>query len=264
MKRVLCGVIILLLTALSQVGGVIYAIALLVRSRVPFARTRVGLAALFVGLYALAWFPIERAAAVGGRVGLPCVERGGLSASVVSCALHRHYATPDLAEIVAALAGDVDARFDGTVTRALDANFPLFDGVPLPPHLSHDDGEKIDLAFYYVRDGIYQSGALGSPLGYWKFERPRAGEQDACGASAGPLRWDMTWFAPSTRSELMLDEARTRFALNWLARDGARRGVGKVFLEPHLAERMRVSGDVIRFQGCHAARHDDHIHLQLR
>lgn len=264
MKWVIHGVIILLLTVLTQVGGLIYAAALLARGGVPIAKTRVGLTVLFVGLYALAWFPIERAATLGGRVGLPCVARDALSASVVSCALHRHYVTPELAAILAALAEDADARFDGTLTRALDANFPFFDGVPLPPHLSHDDGEKVDLAYYYARDGAYQRGALGSWLGYWKFERPRDGESQICSPIRSGLRWDMAWFAPLTRADLVLDEPRTRYALNWLAVEGAERGVGKVFVEPHLAERMGVRGRVIRFQGCRAARHDDHIHVQLR
>jgi hypothetical protein len=74
----------------------------------------------------------------------------------------------------------------------------------------------------------------------------------------------MQWFGAFTRDDLVLDEARTRFALRWLAREGPGQGLGKVFVEPHLRERLGVSGDVIRFQGCAAARHDDHIHIQLR
>lgn len=31
----------------------------------------------------------------------------------------------------------------------LDANFPFKDGFPLLPHLSHDDGRKVDIAFMY-------------------------------------------------------------------------------------------------------------------
>ena len=40
---------------------------------------------------------------------------------------------------------------------------------------------------------------------------------------------------------------------------------GKILLEPHLAHRLGVEGRPnIRFQGCRAARHDDHIHVQIR
>lgn len=54
--------------------------------------------------------------------------------------------------------------------------------------------------------------------------------------------------------------ARMRFALDWLNRDPR---VGKVLLEPHLKAQFAPGAGKIRFQGCHAARHDDHIHLQL-
>ena len=74
----------------------------------------------------------------------------------------------------------------------------------------------------------------------------------------------MAWFAPFTANDLELDADRTGYALRWLASSGAQDGVGKVFVEPHLAQRLNVSGSVIRFQGCRAARHDDHIHVQLR
>lgn len=256
--------VIVLLTLLTQVGGVIYGLALWLRPRFPWASSSLGLARLFVALYAVAWFPIGQIATLGGRKPLPCVERAGLSASVVSCALHRNYVTPDLFNMLTALSQDVARRFPGARTRALDANFPFFDGVPLPPHLSHDDGEKVDLAFHYTRHGAPAPGALASPLGYWRFEQPREGDPLPCGTHSQGWRWNMEWFAPFTRHDLMLDEERTRYVLRWLASTGAERGVGKVFVEPHLAERLGVSGDVIRFQGCRAARHDDHIHVQLR
>lgn len=257
------GAVIFLLTLLTQVGGVIYAAALWGRRFAPFAATRLGFAGWAFLIYALAWFPVGWIAVLGGREALPCLPRGDLSASAFSCAFHRHYASPDLVAIASALARDIDQRFPGTSTRALDGSFPFFDGFPLPPHLSHDDGEKLDLAFYYERNGEYRRGALGSPLGYWKFEWPRRGEPQPCGEDAAGLRWDMAWFAPFTRGGLALEEERTRFALNWLAREGAQRGVRKVFVEPHLAQRLGVRGAVIRFQGCRAARHDDHIHIQL-
>jgi len=256
--------LIVLLTVVSQVGGVLYALALWARPRLSWASSAAGFAGLFVAIYALAWLPISQLAGLGGRKPLPCIERSGLSASVFSCALHRHYVTPELFNVVTALAEDVAQRFPGAQTRALDGGFPFVDGVPLPPHLSHDDGEKVDLAFHYMRHGEPAPGELGSLLGYWRFEQPRASEPQPCGAQSQGWRWNMEWFVPFTRADLTLDEERTRYALRWLANAGARQGVGKVFVEPHLAQRLNVSGEAIRFQGCRAARHDDHIHVQLR
>jgi len=256
--------LIVLLTLLTQVGGAVYGLALWLRPRFAWAATSLGFASLFVALYAVTWFPIGQLAALGGRKPLPCIERAGLSASLVSCALHRNYVAPQLFDVIASLSADVAQRYPGGKTRALDASFPFFDDVPLPPHLSHDDGEKVDLAFHYTRGGEPAPGALASPIGYWRFEQPREGEPLPCGTRSQGWRWNMEWFAPFTSRDLVLDDERTRHVLRWLASTGAQRGVGKVFVEPHLAERLNASGDVIRFQGCRVARHDDHIHVQLR
>lgn len=255
---------IVLLTVLTQVGGAIYGLALWLRPRFVWASSSLGLAGLSVALYAIAWFPVGQLAALGGRKPLPCIENAGLSASIVSCALHRNDVTPQLLGVIDALSEDVAQRYPGAQTRALDANFPFLDGVPLLPHLSHDDGEKVDLAFHYARRGEPAPGALACPIGYWRFEQPREGDPLPCGTRSQGWRWNMEWFAPFTRRDLVLDEERTRYVLRWLASTGAERGVGKVFVEPHLAERLGVTGGVVRFQGCRAARHDDHIHVQLR
>jgi len=40
-------------------------------------------------------------------------------------------------------------------------------------------------------------------------------------------------------------------------------GVKKIFLEPHLKQRMGLTHPKIRFHGCHSVRHDDHIHIEI-
>ena len=69
----------------------------------------------------------------------------------------------------------------------------------------------------------------------------------------------MAWFQPLNRA-LRLDEARTQALIRALLHDTR---VAKVFVEPSLAARLGVSGEKLRFQGCRAARHDDHVHMQL-
>lgn len=39
--------------------------------------------------------------------------------------------------------------------------------------------------------------------------------------------------------------------------------VQKILLEPHLRDTLAVRFDKVRFQGCFAARHDNHIHFQI-
>ena len=140
-------------------------------------------------------------------------------------------------------------RFPGSATRVLDANFPFFDGFPLLPHLSHDDGRKVDIAIWY------EGGPLRSPIGYFTFE---PGPTD-CPARWLTLRWDLDWLQPLW-PDLPLDAPRTAHAVEWIAADPR---VEKLFLEPHLQSSMGLAHPKLRFQGCRAARHDDHIHLQL-
>jgi hypothetical protein len=49
--------------------------------------------------------------------------------------------------------------------------------------------------------------------------------------------------------------------VNFFAADPS---IEKVFIEPHLKNRLQLTSPKVRFQGCHAARHDDHVHVQVR
>lgn len=260
---------ILLLTVVTQIGGLAYLLALLFRGLL-FRHSRrrgVALLLLFVILYGGATAALD-AGVVTRRAGLPCWESGGahlVSASPLTCLLNRHYVTPGTHGAVASLAEHMNARFPGTLTQTLDAGFPFLVGFPLLPHLSHDDGRKVDLAFYYKgADATYQRGALASPLGYWGFTPPAPGEPQPCaGETKGlSLRWDTDWFQPLVRDDLTMDEARTKAALQWLTAEGKEHGVARILLEPHLTSRLGLASDMIRFQGCAAARHDDHIHVE--
>lgn len=57
-----------------------------------------------------------------------------------------------------------------------------------------------------------------------------------------------------------LDELRTAAQMDRFISD---QRVGKIFIEPHLAQTLGLNDPKVRFQGCRAARHDDHIHIQL-
>lgn len=258
------GVIVLALTLLTQVGGAIYLAALVLRRRLPL-RPRIALAAAFVGLYALAWFPVQGAAALAGRVGLPCTEQGALRvATPLYCVLHRHYVSRESLRLARGLAQAVNERYPGTLTQTLDASFPFLNGFPLLPHLSHDDGRGLDVAFYYAEDGEYERGALRSPIGYWAFEQPTPRERQPCrGVRGASLRWDQDWFQPFVRQDLVADNGRLTTAIVWLSRQGRPLGARRVLIEPHMADRLGVSRGFVRFQGCRAARHDDHFHIDV-
>lgn len=257
-----------ILTVLTQIGGVVLLLSwLLGRTILPEKRRLALQALLFISLYvACTWWVIPPLAARAGRTALRCRASSGqpyAAALKLYCALNRNYVDPRLAAMLTALARDIDRTYPGTTTLYLDANFPFLDGFPMTPHLSHDDGLKLDLAFFYTSpDGKYVPYQLRSPIGYGGFEERRPDEvRPPCPAPLVEHHWKLAFDPPP---DIALDIQRTGAALRWLATKGPTYGVEKIFIEPYLAERLGVSSPVVGFQGCHAARHDDHIHVQMR
>ncbi|WP_299023855.1 hypothetical protein [uncultured Sulfitobacter sp.] len=237
---------ITLLTLITQLGGLAWLAALLFRRR--FLAFCAAYLALSLGAV---WV-----APLTGRVPLPCLAGGALQMqSPLYCALNRHYVTPELAEVLTDYASQMNRRFDGTTTLVLDANFPFVNGYPLLPHLSHHDGRKADIAFYYRNEAGYLDRTTRAPFGYFAFQDGPT----TCPDNRLTLRWDMAWLQPLW-PDLALDPQRMETSLRLLAADPR---VGKLFIEPHLKQRFAPQIDKIRFQGCRAARHDDHIHIQL-
>lgn len=247
MMRVLAhGALVLALTVLTQLGGLAWLLALTFRRRVL----------VFAVAYAVLWGGAQNVAPAFGRVPVPCSGEVLRAQSWVYCAMLRNFVTPEMLAVAEDAAALVARDFPGTVTLALDGNFPFGNGIPLMPHLSHDDGEKLDFAFYYADAGGYVAGRTASPLGYFAFQR--AGEE-TCPPVWLTLRWDMAWFQPLVR-DMVLEPDRTSALIRAVLADPR---VGKVFVEPPLAARLGLQGDKLRFQGCRAARHDDHLHVQL-
>lgn len=266
LKWLLTIAVVVLLTLLTQLGGLVWLVALgLTRRR------RAGIPvflALFLGLYAAGSALSHAVAPIFGRVPLPCFDDGTSRLKMQSplfCVLNRQYVVPELREAASALSRHMGQAFPGTTTLALDANFPFFNGFPLFPHLSHSDGRKLDIAFFYQdAAGNYLDTATRSPVGYFAFEQPRPGSILPCRDREDllTLRWDLDFLQSLWRS-LSLEEGRTGEALRWLSGEGSSFGIEKIFVEPHLAQRLGVEAESIRFQGCRAARHDDHIHMQV-
>lgn len=191
-----------------------------------------------------------------GREPLPCVESNGLQMqSKFFCVLNRHYVVPELKEVLVDLSAKVRSEYPETTTLVLDANFPFLTGFPLLPHLSHNDGRKVDLAFYYRDSEGYLPKVTRSWVGYFAFE---SGKTD-CPNNFLTLRWDLDWLQ-QLWPNYQLEPERTKAALRLLISDDR---VGKILIEPHLKLALGVQSSKVRFQGCRAARHDDHIHLQL-
>lgn len=266
------GLVTLLLTILTQVGGLAYLLNFLgyrwidARLQHPWARRSAKLGT-FVGLYLLISLVIlPPLAAVFGRVPLPWGTAHHLCPHTRwICLLNRHYVRPALRDLAFAAGDHLAERFPGTTLYYLDANFPLLNGFPLVPHLSHNDGKKLDLGFFY-QDPASATPMDGGPswLGYGIHvaSMPDEIDQAAICTEKGYWQYDLlrSFVPQGPKARYDFDAQRTKALVEFLAGQGA---TGKIFLEPHLKARMGLRSEKIRFHGCQAVRHDDHIHLQL-
>lgn len=154
----------------------------------------------------------------------------------------------------------VAAAHPGAVVRYMEASWPSGER-PMPPHLSHGDGRQIDLAIFYEdRKGRALEPPRSPRLarGYGAYEPPgREAERVCVGAGTPHDRPD-----PPAGRAWRMDGERTGALIAALL---AERQVGRIFVEPHLKTRLGFSGDGrVRFAGCSAARHDDHLHVDFR
>ncbi|WMJ74625.1 hypothetical protein RCC89_15845 [Cytophagaceae bacterium ABcell3] len=277
MKHILktCGLIlaIIFLTATTQIGGIVLLICLpifeLIDKSLLNKLYSTALKPLtFITLYLFASLTlVPFLAGLSGRVPLPVYSNDHLKPlSIFTCFLNRHYVKPELLEITEHVASQMHVLYPGTVTSYLDANFPFIDKFPLLPHWSHNDGKKLDLAFFYreLHSGKRLNKAP-SYIGYGVFEEPITGEQDTpteC-ASKGFIQYSsLRYLVPqNNKAHMPFDQERTKKIIELLLQES---NIGKIFIEPHLKERMGLKHEKIRFHGCHAVRHDDHIHFQLK
>ena len=245
-KITLHFVLIVFLTLLTQLGGLAWLIALCFRRRLL----------VFGAVYAALSVSALMLAPQFGREPISCFSDNTFRMkSTFYCALNRQYVTPELKAVLQDFSIGMDQEFPQTTTLVLDANFPFISGFPLLPHLSHNDGRKVDIAFFYRNERGFLPGVTRSPIGYFAFEDGPT----TCPDNTLTLRWDFAWLQ-NLWPDYHLEPRRMAKALQLLSADDR---VAKVFIEPHLASRFQAQSAKIRFQGCRAARHDDHIHLQL-
>lgn len=250
--------LLVLFTVLTQVGGLAYLVGIATR------RSRLGVLTVSLVTYAvMTAVLVPPLAQMYGRVRLACSSSGDgpvVAATWLTCALNRGYIRADALETVNALGRDASIAFPGSKLTTLEGGFPFISGFPLIPHLSHHDGRKVDLAYFYRTAPGGTPIAHGSPswLGYFIFEQPKAGERISC-SRPGMLRWNFYWLQPNPPA-WEIDEQRTAWMVRWLKERGS---VTRILIEPYLAERMGVDGGKVRFQGCNAARHDDHLHIAV-
>lgn len=272
LQWLLHGLAFFVLTVLTQVGGLIYLFNELILSFTALNNQKAPVrivvkGAAFCSFYALISIAILPILAKPlGRVPMPVSSSGNLRPlNVLTCILNRHYVRPEMRTAALIVSSSLAEKYPGVRLNYLDANFPFFNGFSLVPHLSHNDGKKLDLAFFYdLKDGT-PTNAAPSFIGYGICEEPRPGEPNTADECAQKGAWQYSFLkhvVPQGNStNYLLNEEKTA---NMVELFSAQPSIGKIFIEPHLKQRLKLQSAKIRFHGCRAVRHDDHLHVQLK
>lgn len=263
---------IVFLTLLTQIGGLVWLFSISLnhwmQKRWPVKGLRW---MVFVVLYSFSTIfivpPVARICF--DRVPLPVFSNPNLEPeNLLFAFFNRTYVKPALRKALEDTAQHMQEQYPGSAIWYMDANFPWIDGYPLEPHLSHRDGKKVDISFYWKEA---KSGnpvrKNPSPTGYGLWAEPLPGEFDYAQHCLERGAWFIAYDEDLgdwayDKHDYTFDGDRTREMLRLLAEHPA---IGKILIQPHLKKRLDLeSYGNIRAQGCQAARHDDHAHVQLK
>jgi hypothetical protein len=252
------------LTVITQIGGIIYLISIILIKRTAKKR-RLKKFGIFVGLYLIATFLIvPNVAPIFGREKIAVTELLKAKSFFYKLA-NRNYVRPKLNEFLNQIAIEFEKRNSGIKLVYLDANFPFIDKFPLLPHLSHNDGKKVDVSLIYEEPNGQLTNKKPSISGYGVYEEPTANEydQNAVCKQSGNWQYDFPKYLTFgiINKDIEFSENGTRELANLIL---SQNSTGKLFIEPHLKKRLNLTSGKVRFHGCQAVRHDDHIHFQLK
>lgn len=228
-------------------------------------RKRLKRIGIFASLYLLATFLIvPNIAPIFGREKIK--ETEFLKAHSIFYKLaNRNYVRPELNETLGKIASEFEKRNSGIEMVYLDANFPFIDKFPLLPHLSHNDGKKIDVSLIYENKNGLLTNKKPSVSGYGVYEKPTKTEYDQIEVCKKQGNWQYDFPKYLTlgniNKEIKFSEKGTREFAKLILKQN---NIGKLFIEPHLKTRLNLNNGKVRFHGCQAVRHDDHIHFQLK
>ena len=258
MKIIFHLIIFVLLTIITQVGGLVYLISILV-----IRKNRLKQILAFTILYLITtFFIIPEVAPFFGREKIQETESVQIHSFFYKIA-NRNYVRPELNTVISKIGKSIDQKHPKLKLTILDANFPFINKFPLLPHLSHNDGRKLDISLMYKDSKGELTNQKPSTSGYGVFEFPKPNEinqPEKC-KSNGSWQYDYPkYLTLGTNSNLEFSEIATKDLVRSILDNNE---IKKVFIEPHLKQRLKLDNDKIRFHGCRAVRHDDHIHLQI-
>ncbi len=251
-----------LLTISTQVGGVLLLLSIVISKqwKVNFKFKKI---LIFIGLYFITiLFFIPLIAPIFGREKIKNTNTIKPT-NYMTVLLNRNYVRPALNKLLQKT--QTDLKNTNIEIRYLDANFPFITNFPLLPHLSHHDGKKLDLSLVYeTQEGIL-STKQKSISGYGVFEKPKPNEYNQINFcfKKGYYQYDYQKYMTfgEINKTLIFSEIGTKKLITVLLKN---KNLGKLFIEPHLKQRLHLKNNKIRYHGCKSVRHDDHIHIQLK
>jgi len=254
-------IIFIILTVITQIGGIVYLFSLLI-NKIWKSKLRFKPILSFIVIYIFAVFLIVPfIAPIFGREKIKHSEKIKPT-NYLTVLLNRNYVRPEL-NIMFANA-EMQLKETDIGIRFLDANFPFINKFPLLPHLSHNDGKKVDISLIYENEKGEITNRQKSISGYGVFESPNFREYnqiEKC-LNSGYFQYDYPKYMTlgTINKDLKFSQKGTKTLIDILLKN---RDLGKLFIEPHLANRLNLNDSRIRYHGCRAVRHDDHIHIQL-
>jgi len=249
------------LTLLTQTGGLVMLLGMLLARVFGLRKQWKKLLLSFTLYFITTLVIIPQIAPIFGREPVQHTE-AIRPATWFTVLTNRNYVRPDVNNLLIKSAQSVKPY--GIEIICLDANFPFINGFPLLPHLSHNDGRKVDLALVYENEKGTIIPVKKSRTGYGVYAEPWVGEvnQTQQCKKKGYFQYDYSKYVSfgAVHQELIFSEKGTRILIDALLEN---REIQKIFIEPHLKSRLKLTDKRIRFHGCQAVRHDDHIHLQI-
>ncbi len=249
-------IIILILTILTQVGGLIWIFSVLIS--IKFKKKKRFIFPILYLIFNILIIPPT--AKWFGRDKLPVFSKNLKPRNWIYPILFRNYANPDLKNLLENASHQL-TNSNIQITY-LDANFPFTNGFPLLPHLSHNDGKKIDISFMYLNKRGHSTNKKPSISGYGSFVNSENITANNC-INKGYWQYNFSKYLTfGIINNLKLDKKKTNLLIQELL---SNKKTQKLFIEPYLKEQLGLINETkIRFHGCQAVRHDDHIHLQIK
>lgn len=265
----------ILLTALSQIGGIILILWIIIfrlfskRFTNGWARRGINTGG-FVVFYLFCMFLIvPPLARIQDRVPLPISKSGALVPVTYWTAIFgRNYIKSEGRAKLETIAESFVKKHPELKVKYMDCNYPfrfningkrnvwILEG--LLPHITHD-GTKADIALIYNDNNGNPINQTPTSFGYGSSVDPRPNETCTPCFCKEKGFWQYSFmYRILPRTEYPLNDRIS----GELIKIFDRQLTDKIFLEKHLQQRFKLHGYYAE-AGCHSVRHDDHFHVTL-